>query len=89
MEIKDKHFDRTFLYISISAGVVLLYVFLITFLPIPEKNQRFVDIALAFLLGWMSSNAAYLTGGNPNAVKKPPTGETTAEISATITKQDD
>ena len=67
------------------SGIILAYVLLITFISIPEKNQRFVDITLAFLLGVLSNASSYLTGGNPQK-KAPEIGNTTAEISATITK---
>lgn len=50
--------------------MILVYVGAITFFPIPKENQRFVDIALAFLLGFVSANASYLTGGNPSNLKK-------------------
>lgn len=83
--MKD-HFDKTFWYVSGTSLMVLLYVVAITFLSIPKENQRFVDIALAFLLGFISSNASYLTGGNPNNKKtSDPSGTTTADITATIT----
>lgn len=86
--MKD-HFDKTFWYIAGTSLVVLLYVVAITFFPIPKENQRFVDIALAFLLGFISANASYLTGGNPSAIKKPTGTGTTAEISASITTNPD
>lgn len=82
--MKD-HFDKTYWFITGTSLMVLLYVVAITFLPIPKENQRFVDIALAFLLGFISANASYLTGGNPANSKKPAAGGTTAEISASIT----
>lgn len=84
--MKD-HFDKTFWYICGTSFIILCYVMMITFFPIPEKNQRFVDIALAFLLGFISANASYLTGGNPNAPKRPveSTGTTTADISISST----
>lgn len=83
--MKDHHFDKTYWFITGTSLMVLLYVVAITFLPIPKENQRFVDIALAFLLGFISANASYLTGGNPASSKKPTPGSTTAEINATIT----
>lgn len=61
----EKHFSLIYWYILMVSSFVLAYVLLITFLPIPEKNQRFVDITLAFLLGFISSNSQYLTGGSP------------------------
>lgn len=65
-----ERFNKTYNYILITTLVVLAYVIAITFLPIPKENQRFVDIALAFLLGYMSGNASYLIGGNPNTQRK-------------------
>ena len=81
------HFDKTFWYICGTTGLILIYVILITFFEIPEKNQRFVDIALAFLLGFISANSSYLTGGNPNGSKKTadPNATTTADISISTT----
>lgn len=79
------HFNITSSFIRWTTAAVLLYVFVITFFPIPKENQRFVDIALAFMLGWISSNSSYLTGGNPQQRKTTPDGTTTADISATIT----
>jgi len=78
VENQDNHFDKIFWYIAGATFLVLLYVMLITFFPVPEKSQRFVDIALAFLLGWVSSNSQYLTGGN--AMSKKPEQRTTTEI---------
>ena len=66
----EMHFKPTFGYVCMLSGFILLYVVAITFLPIPEKNQRFVDIVLAFLLGMLSQASTYLTGGNPTATKK-------------------
>lgn len=65
----EKHFSLIYWYILMVSLFVLAYVLLITFLPIPEKNQRFVDITLAFLLGFISSNSQYLTGGSPLSKK--------------------
>lgn len=90
--LDDHQFKRTSLFIFCTVGLVLIYVFLITFVPIPKENQRFVDISLAFLLGWISNNSSYLTGGNPQQSKKttplapPPTSDTanTTQVADTI-----
>lgn len=87
MEQKD-HFEKIYLYVCATSLLVLIYVISITFFEIPEKNQRFVDISLAFLLGFISSNSSYLTGGNPLQQKKTetPSGTTTtADIQVTQT----
>jgi len=87
----DQHFRNIFRYIASTTGVVLLYVLLITFIPIPKENQRFVDIALAFLLGWISSNSQYLTGGSatPKKNQLPADGTTTAEFNLTATTKNE
>jgi hypothetical protein len=82
----DKHFNYTFTYIVLGTIFVSLYILACTFLEIPKDNLRFADTSLGILLGWMISNGNYLTGGNPSQTKKPSTGETTAEINATITQ---
>lgn len=86
--MKPDHFEKTYYYIAGVTFVILVYVFAITFFEIPEKNQRFVDIALAFLLGLISGLGAYLTGGNPQSItKKPIDGTTTAEVNITATTE--
>lgn len=91
MDKQKDHFDKIYSYIVFTSLVVLAYVVAITFFPIPKENQRFVDIALAFLLGWISANGGYLTGGTPPIQRKAPEtpGTTTADISATITTSPD
>jgi hypothetical protein len=76
--MKD-HFDKTFWYIAGTTATILTYIILVTFLQVPKENQRFVDIALAFLLGRMSSNDSYLTGGTPSQPKKPITDSTVSD----------
>jgi hypothetical protein len=72
MPPENHQFKMIAIFIFCTVGVVLLYVIAITFIPIPKENQRFVDISLAFLLGWISANSSYLTGGSPQQTKKPP-----------------
>lgn len=86
--MEDKHFILIYRYVFICTLVVLGYVIVITFLPIPEKNQRFVDIALAFLLGWVSGNSQYLTGGNPTG-KKPDSIIASSQNTTINTKKDE
>ncbi len=72
MSIPDNNnFNKTFWYIVYITTIVFAYIFCVTFFPIPEKNQRFVDIAFGFLLGTVLGNAtAYLLGGSPENKKK-------------------
>lgn len=72
MDSQESQFNKTFWYISGMSLLIMGYVIGVTFLPIPETNQRFADIALAFLLGVISTNASFLTGGNPALRKMPP-----------------
>jgi hypothetical protein len=49
----ESRFNRRFLA-YFAVGLVLLamtYVFMVTFLDVPEKNVRFADTVLGFLLG--------------------------------------
>lgn len=89
LENQDNHFNKIYWYISGATLVVLLYVVAITFIPVPEKSQRFVDISLAFLLGWISSNSQYLTGATATSKKadQKTTTEITPEGQTTITQE--
>ena len=80
------HFRPTFLYICIVSSVVLAYVVAVTFIPIPKENQRFVDIALAFLLGLLAGQSNYLTGGNPTT-KKPDNQSGTTQVDLSVSTQ--
>jgi len=44
------HFNKIYWFIVGCTTFVFAYILAITFLPIPEKSQRFVDISLGFLL---------------------------------------
>lgn len=70
MEEKSIHFKSIFGYVVGISATILLYVVAVTFLPIPEKNARFVDIAFGFLLNIFGSSSSYLIGGNPTQTKK-------------------
>lgn len=67
---KNTHFKAVFGYVVGISIAILLYVVAVTFLPVPEKNARFVDIAFGFLLNVFGSASAYLIGGNPNPAKR-------------------
>lgn len=64
------HFKSIFGYVVGISITILAYVVAVTFLNIPEKNARFVDIAFGFLLNIFGNSAAYLIGGNPANSKK-------------------
>lgn len=66
----NNHFKAVFGYVVGISVCIMLYVVAVTFLPIPEKNQRFVDIAFGFLLNIFGTASAYLLGGNPTPNKK-------------------
>ena len=89
--MKDNHFTFTFFYIVGCTFVGLLYVFMITFLPIPEENIPFANTTLGFFLGTLITSCLYyLTGGNPMQSKKgneAPVGTTTAEFTASVTTE--
>ncbi|HTN47193.1 MAG TPA: hypothetical protein VL098_12665 [Flavipsychrobacter sp.] len=77
--------DKIFWFLTIATGFVFVYVIAITFFNIPQQNLRFVDNTLGFLLGTVvSTSIAYYAGGAPDK-KAPHEGTTTADISASIT----
>ena len=56
-----------FWFIVGSSLAVFCYVFAITFLPIPEKNIRHADTALAFFMGTvLGGGMAYYVGASPD-----------------------
>lgn len=64
------HFNQIFGYVVGISVTIMAYVIAVTFINIPEKNARFVDIAFGFLLNIFGNSAAYLIGGNPANSKK-------------------
>lgn len=86
--MKDNHFNFIFYYIVGCTIAGLSYLFLITFLVIPEANTRHADTVSGFFMGTLITACLYyLTGGNPTQKKTTPEGTTTAEVSATITTE--
>lgn len=74
-EDKDSVFYR-----YIFAGIILIiliFVFCITFLPIPEGNERFADTVIGFLLGIVSTLVTWKWG----------TSKTSSDKDETIKKQ--
>lgn len=57
-----RKFDKIYWYVVGITGIVLIYVFAITFVHIPKENLRFVDTSLGFLLGVMASEARRMGG---------------------------
>jgi multisubunit Na+/H+ antiporter MnhE subunit len=54
---QDSWFAKNYVYILATfwSVVSILYVFLITFWPIPEESIRFADTILGFILGTVIS----------------------------------
>ncbi|PUZ25011.1 hypothetical protein DCC81_11905 [Chitinophaga parva] len=83
------HFKPTYWLIVGLAIAVIGYQFCISFLPIPKENIRLVDTGQGILLGSvLTAGISWLIGGSPSLKKTPPTGTTTADISATITQEE-
>jgi uncharacterized PurR-regulated membrane protein YhhQ (DUF165 family) len=69
MEKKQSNYSETrnFWYVVFITSIVFVYIFCVTFCPIPKQNIRFVDIAFGFLLGTvLGSGVSYLLGGSPD-----------------------
>ncbi|PUZ21815.1 hypothetical protein DCC81_24825 [Chitinophaga parva] len=86
----DDHFLPTYKIITWTTAAVLLYIFCITFIPIPKDNVRFADTAEGFLLGSVvGAGFAWLVGGTPGAKKGSPAGSTATDLNATQTEKED
>lgn len=67
----NSHFEKIFWFVVSSVAMVMIYIFAITFFPIPKENVRFADTALSFLMGTVVGNGiGYFLGGNAIATKK-------------------
>jgi hypothetical protein len=87
MKEKD-HFDKIFWFLAAAVLIAFAYIFIITFIKVPEQNVRFADTAQGFFLGTIiSSVISYFVGSSPPAKKTPSEGTTTADITATITTE--
>ncbi len=84
MDERNIHFRPIFGYVVGISTAIMLYVVAVTFLPIPEKNQRFVDIAFGFLLNVFGGASSYLIGGTPANIKKNDSKSTTASEGGTV-----
>lgn len=59
---------------------MFLYIFAVSFIPVEGENKDNIKTVLIFLLGYLSANGNYLTGGNPSPKKAdvlPITGDNT------------
>jgi hypothetical protein len=87
------NFSKTYWFIVCTTLIAMGYSIALTFLPIPESNKPFAYLIVGVFLGTvLGSNFSFLLGGTPTAPLHPPIntspGTTTAEISATITKDE-
>lgn len=74
MEQEDKHFNKIFAFACVCAALGILYLFAITFIPLPKSSERFADNCQGFFQGSIIASAiAYLLGGNPTTKKSQPT----------------
>jgi hypothetical protein len=88
--MKDQnHFSFIFYYIVGCTTAGLTYLFLITFIVIPEANTRHADTVSGFFMGTLITACLYyLTGGNPTQKKgAAEPGTTHAEVTAVITSE--
>lgn len=68
-DIFNKRFSAYFAAISVLLGFA--YLFLVTFIPIPQANQRFADIILGFLMGTVISTIlTYYFGSSKSSSDK-------------------
>jgi hypothetical protein len=67
---EDEKFNKIYRFVLLVTICVFIYIFAITFIPISADAKDNVKTVLIFLLGYLSANGNYLTGGNPS-LKKP------------------
>lgn len=59
------------LYFSITCVLLtFVYIFSITFIPIPKDNQRYADVVLGFLLGTLVGTIITYYFGSSNSSKE-------------------
>lgn len=69
----NPHFDKLYWFCVMVILIGFSYIVAVTFLKIPEENQRTVDTTTGFVLGSMVSAAiGYLLGGNPKTHERTP-----------------
>lgn len=71
--IEEKNYTNRFLlFLAASALLVcFIYIFLITFIPIPKGNERYADVCLGFLLGtFMATIIQFFYGSSSNSKDK-------------------
>ncbi len=91
MSDKDNpHFTEIFWFCCFITLCGFAYISAVTFILIPEKNQRTVDTVVGFVLGSVIMSAVgYLLGGNPAGTKKttlvPENSDTTVQVSTVST----
>jgi amino acid permease len=67
----DTYTSRFLLYFAgFCVFVCFLYIFLITFAPIPKENQRYADVCLGFLLGTFMATIIQFFYGSSNQSKE-------------------
>jgi hypothetical protein len=87
MENKNWLENKVFWLIAACIFLVFVYVFCISFIPIPKDNLRFADTSLGFFLGTiMAGCIGYYTGSNPKKGNNDVTGSTNTTITAVTTQ---
>lgn len=72
-KVRNDSFSSRFLLYFAGACIFIcfLYIFLITFAPIPKENQRYADVCLGFLLGtFMATIIQFFYGSSNNSKEK-------------------
>lgn len=69
---EDEKFNKIYRFVLLITLVIFAYLFCISFFPVPQDAKDNVKTILIFLLGYLSANGNYLTGGNPSAKKPDP-----------------
>ena len=85
----DLKFIRIYRFIVLTTVLTFVYIFCVSFLSISNENKDNIKTVLIFLLGYLSGNGNYLTGGNPKANSAPQVTQTGAQPVANVTPSDE
>ncbi len=84
---EERHQNKVFRYVNWTSAAIFVIVVAVFFVPIPQPNGKYVDIAIGILLGILSSNSGTITGNAPTSKKPDATAATnTGDINLTDTK---
>lgn len=84
MKKDQDHFIYIYWFVCALCLLIFGYQVAITFIHVPKENVMNANTAMAYLMGVMSTAAAFLIGNNPKDKKADPLPNTTAVELSTV-----